>query len=117
VLCEAVLPGMRERGWGRIVNVASTSVREPIPTLALSNVHRSAAASFLKTLAGEVAADGVTVNTVATGLFGTDRLIELMGSKEGAQAAAEQIPARRLGDPAEYAPGLRLHGQHPRRCQ
>lgn len=102
VLCEAVLPGMRERGWGRIVNVASTSVREPIPTLALSNVHRSAATSFLKTLAGEVAADGVTVNTVATGLFGTDRLIDLMGSEEAAQQAAQGVPAGRLGDPSEY---------------
>ena len=74
VLIEAVLPGMRERGWGRIVNVGSTSVREPIPGLALSNSHRMAAVGFFKTLASEVAAEGITVNTVATGRFATDRL-------------------------------------------
>src|SRR5262245_11385585 len=69
-LAQAVVPGMRERGWGRIVNVGSTSTREPIPGLNLSNSHRMAAVGFLKTLSGEVAGDGITVNTVATGRFG-----------------------------------------------
>src|SRR4051794_27385916 len=58
-LVEAALPGMRERGWGRIVNVVSTSVREPIPPLMLSNAHRSAMVAAFKTIAREVAADGV----------------------------------------------------------
>src|SRR6266542_5960754 len=97
VLIEAVLPGMRERGWGRIVNVSSSSIREPIPGLTLSNAHRLAALGLLETLADEVAGDGITVNTVATGMFATDRLADPHGSLEAAEAAArERIPARRL---------------------
>jgi 3-oxoacyl-[acyl-carrier protein] reductase len=103
VLCEAVLPGMRERRWGRIVNVASSSVREPIPMLALSNTHRMATVGFLKTLASEVAGSGVTVNTVATGRFATDRLAANFGSwEEMERSAAEGVPAGRLGDPGEF---------------
>jgi 3-oxoacyl-[acyl-carrier protein] reductase len=103
VLSAAVVPGMRERGWGRIVNVGSTSTREPIPGLNLSNSHRMAAVGFLKTLSREVAADGITVNTVATGTFATDRLADPSGSLEPAEAAArERVPAQRLGRPEEY---------------
>ena len=103
VLLEEVLPGMRERGWGRIVNVSSSSIREPIPGLALSNANRMAALGLLETLADEVAGDGVTINTVATGMFATDRLADRHGSLEGAeQAARERIPARRLGQSDEY---------------
>jgi len=103
VLAEAVLPRMRERGWGRIVNVGSSSVREPIPHLNLSNTHRMAAIGFFKTLAGEVAADGVTVNTVATGRFATDRLAANWGSwEEMERHAAEGVPAGRLGQPEEF---------------
>jgi 3-oxoacyl-[acyl-carrier protein] reductase len=102
-LAGAVVPGMRERGWGRIVNVGSSSTREPIPGLNLSNAHRMAAVGFLKTLATEVAADGVTVNTVATGRFATERLASNYGSMEAAEAAArDQVPAARLGRPEEY---------------
>jgi 3-oxoacyl-[acyl-carrier protein] reductase len=103
VLAGAVLPGMRERGWGRIVNVGSTSTREPIPGLNLSNSHRMAAVGFLKTLSQEVAADGITVNTVATGRFGTERLADHTGSLGGAEEAAKrEVPAARLGQPEEY---------------
>lgn len=103
VLAGAVVPGMRERGWGRIVNVGSSSTREPIGVLNLSNAHRMAAVGFLKTLAGEVAADGITVNTVATGRFATQRLADAEGSLAGAEAEArEEIPAKRLGRPEEY---------------
>jgi 3-oxoacyl-[acyl-carrier protein] reductase len=103
VLIEAVLPGMRERGWGRIVNVSSSSIREPIPGLTLSNANRLAALGLLETLADEVAAEGITVNTVATGMFATERLADRHGSLEAAEAAArERIPARRLGRPEEY---------------
>lgn len=103
VLTGAVIPGMRERGWGRIVNVGSSSIREPIPGLNLSNAHRMAAAGFLKTLASEVAADGVTVNTVATGRFGTRRLADNAGSLAAAEEAARhEVPAARLGRPEEY---------------
>jgi 3-oxoacyl-[acyl-carrier protein] reductase len=103
VLAGAVLPGMRERGWGRIVNVGSSSTREPIPGLNLSNAHRMAAVGFLKTLSHEVAADGVTVNTVATGRFATERLADAAGSLGGAEEAARrEVPAGRLGRPEEY---------------
>jgi 3-oxoacyl-[acyl-carrier protein] reductase len=103
-LAEAVVPGMRERGWGRIVNVGSNTTREPNPVLNLSNAHRMAAVGFLKTLANEVAGEGITVNTVATGRFATARLVELGGSLEQAEAAARsEVPAHRLGRPEEYA--------------
>lgn len=103
LLAEAVLPGMRERGWGRIVNVASSSIREPIPGLTLSNATRMAALGFLNTLAREVAADGVTVNTIATGRFATDRLASNYGSLEEAERVArDEVPAGRLGTPEEY---------------
>jgi 3-oxoacyl-[acyl-carrier protein] reductase len=103
VLSGAVVPGMRERGWGRIVNVGSSSTREPIPGLNLSNSHRMAAVGFLKTLAHEVAAEGITVNTVATGRFATERLADAGGSLDAAEAAAKaEVPAGRLGHPEEY---------------
>ncbi|HEX2391810.1 MAG TPA: SDR family oxidoreductase [Solirubrobacterales bacterium] len=103
ILAGAVLPGMRARGWGRIVNVGSTTTIEPNPALNLSNSHRMAAVGFLKTLAREVASDGVTVNTVATGRFDTERMIELGGSREQVEEAARsEVPAGRLGHPEEY---------------
>src|SRR5215211_7835870 len=102
-LVEAVIPGMRERSWGRIVNVGSSSVREPIPHLTLSNANRMAAVGLFKTLASEVAGDGITVNTVATGRFATDRLASNWGSwEEMERSAAEGVPAGRLGQPEEF---------------
>ncbi len=102
-LVEGVLPGMRRRRWGRIVSVGSSSVVEPIPHLALSNAHRMATVGFLKTLATEVAGDGITVNTVATGRFATDRLAENWGSwEEMERRAHEGVPAGRLGRPEEF---------------
>jgi 3-oxoacyl-[acyl-carrier protein] reductase len=102
-LIEAVLPEMRSRGWGRIVNVGSSSTIEAIPHLGLSNVHRLAAIGYFKTLAREVAGDGITLNTVATGKIATDRLASLSGSLEEAEALArEQVPAARLGTASEY---------------
>lgn len=104
LLCEAVLPGMRERGWGRIVSVASSSVREPIPGLALSNSHRMATVGFLNTLAREVAGDGITVNTIATGRFATDRFAEPFGGdlEKAERLGSQDVPAGRLGTPEEY---------------
>ena len=108
---QTVLPGMRERGFGRIVGLTSSSVRIPIPTLVYSNMLRAALTSYLKTLAGAVAKDGVLVNTVCTGSFATERLDELftsLSSKSGRSVAEERashlerIPLRRLGTPAEF---------------
>lgn len=102
-LIEATVPGMRERGWGRVVNVASSSIREPIAGLALSNAHRMATVGLFKTLATETAGDGVTLNTVATGRFATDRLVQMYGSLEAAErVAVAEIPVGRLGRPEEY---------------
>ena len=103
-LVEAVMPGMRERGWGRILNIASTSVREPIGALVLSNAERSAALAAWKTIAGHVAADGVTLNTLLPGRILTGRLTSLAGSPEAAEASArDTVPAGRTGRVEEIA--------------
>jgi 3-oxoacyl-[acyl-carrier protein] reductase len=103
-LIESVLPGMRERGFGRIVNVSSSAAREPIPNLMLSSAHRSGMLATFKTLARRVAADGVTLNTILPGRIGTDRLAELYGSLEEAEAVArDEVPAARLGTVDEIA--------------
>lgn len=101
-LAQRVIPGMRERGFGRILNVSSSAVREPIPAIMLSNAHRTGILAAWKTIAREVAADGVTVNTVLPGMIGTERLTERLGSMENAQAlAGHEVPAKRLGTPDE----------------
>ena len=102
-LVERTVEGMKSRGWGRIANVASSSVREPIPGLALSTAHRMATVGLFKTLSAEVAGDGITLNTVGTGRIATDRLAEIYGSIEVAEeVAADEVPAGRLGTPEEY---------------
>jgi len=103
-LIEAVLPGMRERGFGRVLNVVSAGVREPIPNLMLSNAHRVSMINAFKTIARQVAADGVTLNSVLPGRIDTDRIVELMGSREAAdEFAQENVPARRMGTVEEFA--------------
>lgn len=103
-LLRLVLPGMRERRWGRVVNIASSSVREPIPSLMLSNAERSSALAAFKTLARAVAGDGVTLNTLLTGRIATDRSVALHGSLQAAQqSAAREVPAGRMGLPEEMA--------------
>lgn len=110
-LIQRTLPGMRERAWGRILAVGSSGVQQPIPNLALSNALRGAMAGLLKTLAAEVAADGVTVNMILPGRIATDRVAQLdaaRAQREGMspEAAREQsqasIPAGRYGDPEEF---------------
>jgi 3-oxoacyl-[acyl-carrier protein] reductase len=103
-LIAAVMDGMQERHFGRIVNVGSSTVREPSPTLILSNSHRSATLAALKTIARDVAPDGVTVNSVLPGRIATDRLYDLYGSKEAAETlGSSEVPADRLGTPEEFA--------------
>lgn len=102
-LSRAALPAMRAKRWGRIVNVTSLSVREPIPTLTLSNAYRAAVTGFARTLATEVAVDGVTVNNVAPGYTATDRLEEVVSTPEARQRLIQSIPAKRFGTPDEIA--------------
>jgi 3-oxoacyl-[acyl-carrier protein] reductase len=99
-MCKTAVPTMQERRWGRVVAITSISVRQPIATLILSNTARAGVTGFLKTLALEVAADGVTVNSVQPGLHATDRLRSLHGGD--VSGAAASVPAREVGDPADF---------------
>jgi len=104
-LAGGVVPAMRAAGWGRIVALTSTSVKQPLGNLALSNAFRVALVAAMKTLAGDVAADGITVNSIATGRVRTDRLRELYGADAAMDTAAEaEVPMRRVAAPAEFAP-------------
>lgn len=111
-LTRHVLPGMKERRWGRILNITSIAVKQPIDNLMLSNSLRAAVTGFARTLANEVAAWGVTVNNIMPGYTRTERLEELarmMAEKERISLAAyverweREIPMRRLGEPRELA--------------
>ena len=101
---ERLLPGMRERGWGRVVAVGSSASREPLAALQLSNAHRPGLVAAFKILARAAAADGVTLNTVLPGRIATDRIFTNAGSREAAEEAArEAVPAGRLGSVEELA--------------
>jgi 3-oxoacyl-[acyl-carrier protein] reductase len=103
-ILRRVLPGMRERGWGRVLAVSSTAAVEPIGGLQLSNAHRPGLLAAFKHLARETAADGVTFNAVLPGRIATDRIAGGPGGIEAAQEAARtEVPAGRLGDVAEIA--------------
>lgn len=111
-LIRTVLPGMKEREWGRIVNFTSRTLREPIPNLIISNAVRLAVAGMAKTLAGEVAGYGVTVNNLGPGPTSTDRAIELAEARanrkgitleEELKASEADIPRGRMATPEEQA--------------
>ena len=111
-LTRLVLPGMKSRGWGRILNITSIASKQPVDNLMLSNSLRAAVTGFAKTLANEVAADGVTVNNILPGYTRTERLeelIEFLAEKETLTADeikarwSAEIPMRRLGEPPEFA--------------
>jgi 3-oxoacyl-[acyl-carrier protein] reductase len=110
-LVQEALPGMRERGWGRILAVGSSGIAAALPNLALSNLGRSALAGYLKTLAAEVAAEGVTVNLLLPGRIATDRVAQLdlaAATRQGrtpeeiASGSRATIPAGRYGEPEEF---------------
>ncbi|HMH59474.1 MAG TPA: SDR family oxidoreductase [Galbitalea sp.] len=111
-LVSAVLPAMRARGWGRIIAVGSSGVQQPLEALALSNIGRSALAAYLKTLAADVARDGVTVNMVLPGRFDTERVSQLdsaAAARRGSTAeeirlgSEAAIPMGRYGRTGEFA--------------
>lgn len=99
-MCTAAVPAMRAQQWGRIVAITSVGVRQPIAGLILSNVARSGLTAFLKTLAREVAGDGVTVNSLQPGLHDTDRVRQLYGGAMDPRDAG--IPAGVLGQPDDF---------------
>jgi 3-oxoacyl-[acyl-carrier protein] reductase len=98
-MCYDAVPRMREQRWGRVVAITSIAVRQPIPTLILSNTARAGVTGFLKTLAREIAADGVTVNSLLPGLHATERVAALHAG-EGDPAAG--VPAGVIGDPHDF---------------
>jgi 3-oxoacyl-[acyl-carrier protein] reductase len=101
---ERLLPGMRSRGFGRVVAIGSMAVREPIDYLQLSNAHRPGLVAAFKVLARQAAADGVTFNHVHPGQIATDRVIDTAGSREAAEdRARENVPTGRLGTVEELA--------------
>ncbi|MDA3630886.1 SDR family oxidoreductase [Saccharopolyspora sp. WRP15-2] len=111
LLVSSVLPAMLEKGWGRILSISSTSVEAPMPNLSLSNLGRAALAGYLKTLATEVAAQGVTINSLLPGRIATPRARQIdeaaaqrtgrpLSEVESASQAA--IPAGRYGEPDEF---------------
>jgi len=112
VLLQAVLPGMKTAGYGRLINVISTSVKEPIRNLGVSNTIRGAVASWAKTLAGELGSHGITVNNVLPGYTQTQRLEQIVADRTRAtgkssadieQAMLATVPAGRFAKPAEIA--------------
>src|SRR4030095_3072972 len=111
-LARQVLPGMKERRWGRIINITSIAVKQPVDGLLLSNSLRAGLTGFARTLANEVAAEGITVNNVMPGYTRTERLVELLeflGQKQGTSIEEvrgtweKEIPMGRLGEPRELA--------------
>lgn len=112
VIAQYCLPGMKQRKYGRIINIISTSVRQPLDGLGVSNTIRSATAAWSKTLSNEVAQFGITVNSVLPGATKTARLTGLIERKSKEQqksfediahAMAEEVPMKRLGEPHEIA--------------
>ena len=110
-LIHAVVPAMQKKGWGRIIAITSTSVKQPIDTLLLSNTARAGLTGFLKTVSTELASDGITVNSILPGTHKTDRIIQLSEhrSKEENRPAEEVIqeimaanPTRTIGDPGDF---------------
>ncbi len=111
VTTQLVLEHMMEQNWGRIINVASVSVKEPLPYLALSNTIRAAVVTWAKSLSLDVGAHGITVNSILTGFFDTERLSQLNSKKaeklgvsenEVMKAMEEMTAVKRIGRPEEY---------------
>lgn len=112
-LTNRLLPGMRARKWGRVINVGSTGMLQPLPNMVLSNTLRASVMGWMKTLSSEVAHEGITCNIVAPGAIRTDRSLETAenlarrqgrGVEEVIAERAKTIPSGRYGLPAEYGP-------------
>ena len=110
-LMQALLPGMMERGWGRVVNITSGSVKAPIPQLGLSNTARTGLTGFVASTSRQVAPHGVVINNLLPGIHATDRAVSLdaavsraenISLEEAHERRAASLPARRYGTPAEF---------------
>lgn len=99
-MCQAAIPGMQSRGWGRVVAITSLAVRQPMAELILSNTARAGVTGFLKTVAREVAGHGITVNSVQPGLHATDRITQLYGSS--LDSIAHGVPSGQIGRPSDF---------------
>lgn len=100
-MCKEAVPGMQKREWGRVLAITSISVRQPIPNIMLSNTARSGATGFLKTLALEVAADGITVNSIQPGFHATDRVRNLYGDVD-LDELARSVPSGKIGEARDF---------------
>lgn len=121
-MTRALVPSMIERRWGRIINIMSTSVKQPVENLMLSNSIRMAVVGFAKTLTGEVSHHGITINTVGPGFAATDRLAQLASATAERQATtsaeiyekwSRDVPLRRIGTPEEVAAAVVFLASEP----
>jgi 3-oxoacyl-[acyl-carrier protein] reductase len=111
-LIRGVLPAMRAQGWGRIVNITSIAVKQPMDDLLMSNVYRPGVVALAKTLSAQVAADGITINNVAPGYTRTERIVEIFEARAASQGrstdevlaeSTASYPMKRMGEPEELA--------------
>ncbi len=119
ILATTFIPGMKQKGWGRIINVISTSVKQPLPNLGVSNTIRGAVANWSKTLANELGAFNITVNNVLPGATNTGRLQSIIENKAETiqesvetirQEMAEESPMKRIAEPEEVAQAILFLG-------
>lgn len=120
-ICDRFVPPMRKRHWGRVVTIASFTAREPAEQLVLSNVYRAGVLAYMKGLAREVAADGVTVNTVLPGAYLTERYVQLLDHRAQAMGKTRQevekevlaqLPQRRFQRPEELGAVIAFLASH-----
>ena len=100
-MCKEAVPDMQNNQWGRVLAITSISVRQPIPNIMLSNTARAGATGFLKTLALEIAADGITVNSIQPGFHATNRVKDLYGDKN-LEDLANVIPSKKIGSAEDF---------------
>ncbi|MCK0179299.1 SDR family oxidoreductase [Flavobacteriaceae bacterium S0862] len=102
-LIKAILPGMKQQQWGRIIAITSQAVKQPVDNLILSNSVRASVAGLMKTLASELGEHNITVNNVMPGYTKTNRLLSLIESNPSFKSAIDEIPLKRFGNPEEFA--------------
>lgn len=108
-MSQRVIPGMKKKNWGRIINLTSMTAKEPAAKMVLSNVSRAGVVAFSKTLSKEIQSSGITVNSILTGSVLTDRLLQLIKlnhknkSKQALKSLANSIPVKRISDPKEFS--------------